>query len=583
MSAPAMSQRWSGNSLISLFFAECAFLVLGIALLPYFYNFAYKDEISYVAAAERYARGDFANAPNSYWGPLTSWLLAPLLWIGMPAPLAARLLSLGLGCATLYAARRLSAAFELPAVLQAVFLAILVPCLLYFALPFITADLLLTCLLVFYFAVIINRHYAFQPLAGPLCGVLGGLAYLAKAYALPFFLLHFTICSAAHLAIMRNRTARRMVLRHYAMGLIILAMVVSGWAAIMAQKYGEFTTGLTGRYNWEIVGPGALGRPIFYIGFVPPPESTTVSIWEDPWHFYDLPQARACCLKPWSPFQSASEFQHQLSLIRENISRTISIFLKFSLVSPLIIVAAVAVLLAAVFRTRQSNVLLTAGNTTPEAAVLSQASSPRGRRASLIERILAEGANLPVAMALLTFVVYSAPYTLIYSDERYLWPMFVLMLALALHLSARGFAGAWFKPPLYQPAAVALLSLSFLHLPARHINDSFDLRRTTTAFARQLEAGNLQGASFASNTDYGASVCVAYHVNAKYFGLVPAGGMSDEAVAEKLSSQGVDYYLMWDALSAPRPGMDLVRELKSGGRTLAIYAVRSKAAGGLRP
>jgi len=558
MAAVAASRRWANPAAAYPALAALVYLAIGLALLPQVGTFLYKDEVNYIAAAERYARGDFANAPNSYWGPLTSWLLAAALGLGAPPVLAARLVSLGVGAATLFAAQRLADAFDLPKAWQALMLAALVPALLYFALPFVSADLPLACILGFYFAEILTRRYGARRYAGALCGLLGGLAYFTKAYALPFFLLHFTLVTVVHALAATDRAVRGRVLRHYASGLAVFAVLAAAWIGVLNHKYGEITTGLTGPYNWAIVGPHAAGRPIQHIGFAAPPPTATVSIWEDPRYFYDLPQARACCLKPWSPVESREAMARVVQLVAQNLRRTASILVDIS-IGALAVCAAALVVLARPPPRRH-------GAPAPQAS--------RPARLGLAWAFLArrlEGPRLTLALSLLTLAVYAGPYLLVYSDERYLWPLVPLILAMGLSLlrmaaaSGLGWPGGW-------AVLAGLFALTFIPHPMNQIWTGAERRQALAVFGEALAGETLAGARIASNTDYGGGMLMAYRVGAKYYGQ-PAPGWSPQAVADDLRRHGVDYYLIFDG-APPPPGMALVRKVQAGDQVLSVYGVR---------
>ena len=61
-----------------------------------FHYIMYKDEINLITIAERYARGDWATAPNAYWPPLLSWIEAFAFGMGLPAA-AVKLVSVLIG------------------------------------------------------------------------------------------------------------------------------------------------------------------------------------------------------------------------------------------------------------------------------------------------------------------------------------------------------------------------------------------------------------------------------------------------------------------------------------------------------
>lgn len=543
----ATMQGTKRSSAVPMVLVLVAYLALAFVIMPQFSYLYYKDEVSYLAAAERYALGDFAAAPNSLWGPLISWLLAVPLALGAKPMLAMRIVSLACGMALLLASKRLIDTLGVAGLLRLAFFVILVPFVVYFTIVLnITSDIALTALLIAYFSIVFDPHYASRRYVGAICGVLGGFCYFAKGFGLPFFLAHFTVVTVVHYLANEDKADRARVLRHAATGLAIFAFLATCWMAALHQKYGHWSPGMTGRYNHEILGPGVRERPVLVMGFAAPPPVTTVSIWEDPEYLYSVPVARACCLKPWSAFDSTASFKHQVGLFKLNAGRTIIAFFKYSVLWPVIIAGALLFWLAPLRR---------------KTAV----------RMTLRQSLLSND-RLAFALALVTMAIYVAPYTMVFSDERFFWPILIVMVAIGLRLLARLFHEPRFAGRKLQIAILTVFTLSFLVLPAVKFTGNQEARRATASFARQIEPLGLTGKRFASLGDYGASVIMGYHVRAKYYGAA-APGMSDDAVAADLRRLGVDYYFVWDAPLTPRPGMTLLRTLKAEHRKLGIYGV----------
>lgn len=554
---------WPSALRSPLVIALAAYLVLVLILLPNYMSFHYKDEIVFVAIAERYARGEFTIAPNSLWGPLISWLIALALSLGASSIVAARAISIILGAVALWSARHLAKTMSLPDGLQLVYLLTLVPYLANYALFAVSADLPLTALLVFYFSVISDPRYPDRRYSGILCGFLGGLSYYAKGYALGFFLVHFAACSALHWIAHKEAETRRRVVRHAAGGIVVFAALAAIWAAALHQKYGVFTFEITGQYNYQIAGPEAKERPSLYVGFVEPPATTTVSMWEDPAYFYALPQARACCLKPWTPFDSLAAFRHQLFRFEENLSRTLIVFLSYSPLTLAVGFAALTYCFAPFWPTNRRK----------------QISSPTKLwRARLdqgltdVRYALIEKKRLLPALMLLTIIIYPLPYILIYSHERYLWPVLIVLMALGFHL-LHVFSSKYALTRSANGWLTGVFAVSFLLFPAYKLSTGHKARDTMTSITLQLERADFSGARFASNADYGASMIVGYHIGAKYYGSA-APAMSDLEIAEDLRRKGIQYYFVWGSPAVERPGMTLSRLLKADFRTLAIYEVK---------
>lgn len=552
----------ASRALLILPFA--AYLLLALALLPDYMTFYNKDEIAYVAIAERYARGDFATAPNSMWGPLISWLMALPMSIGISSIIAARTTQILVGAATLWSVGRLAKAMTLRDRLRLVFMLTLIPYILYFALYTARADLVLTGLLVLYFAVIVDPDYPNRQYSGVLCGFLGGFAYYAKGYALGFFLVHFVTCSALHWIAHSEPGIRKKVARHMAAGLAVLAALVSIWTAVLYQKYGVLTVGVTGSYNYQIAGPGAKARPSLSMGFAEPPKSTTVSIWEDPAYFYALPEARDCCLKTWTPFDSFQAFRHQVRKLKSNLGRTLLALISFSPFTLPVGFAALAYCFVPWWPSNQRR-----AKPRPDTS--------KRKRAALylaeVQTLLAKNQRLMPLLMLLTVVLYATPYMLIWSDERYLWPALIILMGLGFFLLDRFVTTYQLKPTAGQ-WLIGIFAASFLLYPIYKLSTGLKARESYAFFVRQLRGSEVTGAKFASNTDYGASMVVGYYLKAKYYGqAIP--GMSETEIAESLKRKHVQYYFVWGLPATPRPGMTLSRVVKGEFRTLAIYKVDS--------
>ena len=161
------------------------------------------DAVAYVQIARHYAGGRFGLAVNSWFGPLLSWLLVPAVRLGLEPVLFVRLMNVGLALGFAVGAVALTARLgggrgRLLAYVCALLLGVtMVPW------P-VTPDLLLTCLLTWYFVLSLDLAFAGSSGRALAVGLLGGLCYLAKAYALLFVVAHLVLTFA-----IRHVAARR--------------------------------------------------------------------------------------------------------------------------------------------------------------------------------------------------------------------------------------------------------------------------------------------------------------------------------------------------------------------------------------
>src|SRR5204863_2907885 len=86
-------------------------------------------------------------------------------------------------------------------------------------------------------------------------GLVGGLAYLAKSYALPFVVAHFTLVHAVRWISSRSRGSRRMVAERFLAGMVAFLAVALPWITTISLKYGHLTASTAGSYSWNLIGP----------------------------------------------------------------------------------------------------------------------------------------------------------------------------------------------------------------------------------------------------------------------------------------------------------------------------------------
>ena len=492
-----------------------AYLIGATLLWRHFDFMYYKDVLSYLSAGEKLAHGQLAGV-NSYWQPLLSMELATFIRLGLSPDRAVDAVKVLNGLIALQGARTLVRALGTTGWLASVLDAVLVVLALYCAMPFLSADVLISGILCFYFAIVLRRDYPARRRAGLIAGVLGGLAYYTKTYGFFFFIAHFVIVNAVHYW-SGDAAARAGVRRHFVVGLSAFAALVVLWIGALYAKYDVVTLGINGSYNQQIVGPDARDRPILQIGFDAEPRPGNTSVWEDPADFYTVPSAVECCLKPWSPLSSARAFKHQLKLVASNARTTLQELQIFSYFASALLV--IGVLLCIPLRDAAKR-------------------------------------HLPLVLAMGTLALYPAGYLLVYSEERYLWPVLFLLIALTGQLLTLAFATPFLADPRRRVLLAAVLAASFVKMPIPRLLGSREFGRNTSRFVEALRGTDLRGKRIASDEDYGASTIVAYYAGAKYLGQNPPVKWTPADLYAALKKARVDYYLVWDTMG---PDVDLTR------------------------
>jgi hypothetical protein len=266
------------------------------------------DAVSYVRHALYLAQGRFADAASGYWSPLLSWTIAPLMALGMDGLHAAHLVvAVAGGLVVVFShllirrATHLGPGWTLLALLiiaegtvrwgEAVF-----------------PDVLLAAGLLAVTALLAGEDLMERRLRPFLAGVVGGLAYLAKAYALPFFLalLVLTILWRRWTAPARAGVTTRAAMATLLMGLAGFLVISAPWIGVLSWKYRQPTFSLVGSINHAIVGPPDVARehPNTSRLWTPPPGR--IAIWETP---------ETMSYQPWSPFESRAYLGHQVANI----------------------------------------------------------------------------------------------------------------------------------------------------------------------------------------------------------------------------------------------------------------------------
>ena len=152
------------------------------------------DFVGYSAIAHRLLK-DPRTAITGYWSPLFSWCMAPLIYLGIDDLAAGRMVLVAAGAIYLVAVfgvvcrfhgadrrrnRMITVAVMTVAVLQSAT----------WAAYMLDSDLLADALLYCYFYVVLDPVLPQRPLRGLLGGATAAVAYLGKAFMLPFTLIH---------------------------------------------------------------------------------------------------------------------------------------------------------------------------------------------------------------------------------------------------------------------------------------------------------------------------------------------------------------------------------------------------------
>ncbi len=230
-------------SLVAVAIFSCVFQLFWFA--SRFFNQIDYDGMAYVGIARHIRQGEFHAAINAFRSPLLSWLIAfgtlasaDYLHIGKLINIGAFLLS----AALLYVLTEKLWHSRLVASL-AVLLFVLGRGLAASAVAMITPDFLFAALVVVYFIVLL-RCLRNDRLKGWFSlGFVHGLAFLAKAFALPWL----TVCTLVALGVSGGSLKAKV--SRLGLAAFIPLLVAAGWATVLHSKYGELTTGTQFKAN----------------------------------------------------------------------------------------------------------------------------------------------------------------------------------------------------------------------------------------------------------------------------------------------------------------------------------------------
>lgn len=488
--------------------AIVAVLAAGILAPGYRYGVGI-DGLSYLTIAEAYARGDWAQALNTYWSPVYSWLLAPLLAVGIDALLAATLLAVGFAGAVLVALGRLLRATGASERSTALTSLATVPLVVYAAHYGVFVDLLLCALLLVYCAELVDPRFGTDRAVAARAGVWMGLAYLTKLYALPVVAVHLPLALGIRWWMARGTAGRSMAV-HGALAVTVAAGIAAPWVVAISVAEGGPTVGSAAGYNIDMIAPDSRGNPIRYGGLIEPSSQGGYSAWEDP-------SAMPAETGSWTSSRRASAVR-----LYENVTRNLEEGLTALWAQAGWIVA-----------------LGVAGF-----AFLLVSPHPSTRTGLLV--------------VLAAVAVYSSGYLVTWMEERYLWfVILTLAVPIALLLDRLTASGAG-KLGALALAAVVLVGLL---VPASGgLAVRWGTGRELAGIVAEVDRRGIvaTGHEVASADNWQRSAILCFLLRCRYWGH-PS---DDQDPLAQLDAAGIDRFLLWDPTAEPPEGL---RPLAQGG------------------
>ncbi len=463
-------------------------------IYPAFQYYVDPDGTAYLTISRRYAEGIYVQAINGYWSPWSCWLTAILIRNGLqPIPASVIINTLG-ATGFLYITQSFFLKFDVARKLQWWFNGALVVFLCYAVFAQSFDDIWECFFLLAALRIMLVKSFTTNPELWIVTGFIGALAYFAKAYSFPFFILNILCC--AYL-LSENKVQW---LKISVTSIATMLVVSFPWIYALHYKYGIWTTSTAGSLNmsWYLVGHPYWTDNIKLL--LPPAYPDSPYYWEDPYvsngitpHF-------------WSSWHL---FGLQFIRIGVNLFRLLISSLQLSIfftVTGLVVLGAL-------------------------------------RRRKL-------WSNYPIAIRViaLSFLLFPLGYLPINFESRYLWYMLPISLVLIDYIVKRNIP--FLTKRMGLNAIYAMLALSLTIYPIAQLwkiaNSGAD---RDAKMASALKANGIRG-KFTSNINTSRQMQsvarIAYFTGNSYYSIPYPDKVTSEELLKEIRRYDIDYYVVFE-------------------------------------
>jgi len=473
------------------FFSSALLMSVVLCIIyPHYQYYVDPDGTAYLTISQRYASGDYATAINGYWSPWGCWLTALLIKAGLAAMPASVIVNATGGIGFLFISQSFFLKFSIERKAQMLLSGTLALFLCY-AVFWQSFDDLWECFfLLSTLRIMLADNYKSRPALWVLCGMVGALAYFAKAYSFPFFILNTLVCVYF---ICKDDKVQWLKVSTVSIGVMVLCGLP--WIMALHSKYGIWTTSTSGALNmsWYLAGHPQWKEGIDLL--LPPAYKDSPYYWEDPY------LANGATPHFWNSWHL---FGLQLVRIGLNLWKLLKSMLQLSVL------------------------FLFAANLFLRVVVNKKDKSP-----SVFMNIVAR-----------SFILFPLGYVLVNFEARYLW----YMLPLGMMLGGLFFQN-FFKHTGRKDMNVLLyfFALSFLAYPAWCMTGMYHEGKSEYAIAQKLKELHVQG-SFTGIAGPGKEAQrierIAYFSGNPYYSI-PGKGVSQADVLKEMRRYQVKYYFAY--------------------------------------
>lgn len=264
-----------------LLLSLCLFMLLFILTYPFYRTYIDPDAVAYITIAKRYAIGDYFRAVNGLWSPFSSWLIAACIRFGMEPVLASHFIN-GIASISIIAVTSLFfRVFQVDKLLAKALMLAMPFFLIFCHYIQLFADLWQVFFLLCYLLLVISPSFITNKYKWFLTGIIGALAYFAKAYSFYFILVHLLV--ALIILAKQNGLSRSAIIKPFATVLVVMLFIMSPWLYALHTKYNVWTLSTASSLNesWFLTGHKNFKPGITYL--IPPPYDNSPCNWEDPY------------------------------------------------------------------------------------------------------------------------------------------------------------------------------------------------------------------------------------------------------------------------------------------------------------
>jgi hypothetical protein len=465
---------------------------VGFVLLYPAYRYIFDhDGIGYMTVTKKLVAGDWLHGINGFWPPLHSWLAIPFYKAGMDDLTAFKTLNGLIGAGIFISVNRLMIKAGIQPTWRLIALFVCIPVVLSYVFNELAADILLCFLLLVYTDIVSAPDFFENRKKNIAAGMVGCLCYLAKTYALPFFVLHFVIMQWM---LYKRSGNKRMFISNLLAGLGACFLLALPWIIVLYNRYGfvtlghVFIFGRSGQFNLSYyLHPEEYTSPELILA----PPAGLCCYWANP--LFQLTQQPHY----YSSLFSFSMIVDRIRTLLYNFIVALKLLHGFSFLSGAIIV---------------------------------------GQGLYIIQK--KDGF---LSQLLLMILVFPVGYLLLHVESRFLWPLTFLILIAGLVLANKLVQ----LVPVKKSIRILFWSLffaSFLISPLDNLKDWRYRNKETFELVAELNAKGIQGRFLGEN--YAGLPLVAYLTDSyNYF-----PGRADYRYSDLLQAarqQHIDYYFYY--------------------------------------